>query len=172
MIAGDTPVLVHNANPAMGPEACGVGTPDGIGFPRFPAKKTASTGDGGNTFNLSGWSKRISSKFTRVPEEDAAAARQAVGLEPATNGNDLGVDGRYYEMHAEWQSHVANPGEPIVVSRDPCWNCQKKFTASAVNMQQTQIISSPSGLWAFYATGDMEFVPYTPYAPMEPPAGP
>jgi hypothetical protein len=164
----DTPVLAHNMNPAQGPDGCGIGSPSDIGFPRFPARKTASTGDGGSTFNLSGWSKRISSSFTRIPEADAAAARQAVGLDPVSNGNDLGVTGRYYDMHAEWQSYVSTSSDRYVVSRDPCWNCQEKFTAAAVESQGTLMISSPSGLWAFYPTGDMEFVPRPPYAPLEP----
>jgi RHS repeat-associated protein len=164
VVAGDTPVLVHNMNE----EQCAVPAPQDVNWPNFRSTKTAATPDEGATFTLSGWSSRISRAFTRVSTNVTAGLRNMFGMAAKGSGNDLGVNGRYFDSHAERQAYALNPGSPIIVTRDPCAECQQFFSYASVYNQESYVISSPSGRWAFHPTGDMEFIPNVPYAP-EPP---
>jgi hypothetical protein len=152
----------------MNEEQCAVPAPQDVNWPNFRSTKTAATPDEGATFTLSGWSSRISRAFTRVSTNVTAGLRNMFGMAAKGSGNDLGVNGRYFDSHAERQAYALNPGSPIIVTRDPCAECQQFFSYASVYNQESYVISSPSGRWAFHPTGDMEFIPNVPYAP-EPP---
>ena len=135
MIAGSTPVLVHNA----GPKLC---------FAEFDSGKTAA--HAGVAFTLSGYGGDVPKGFARPRLEDVMQVQDSIGKQRVPFFMDNGAgDGAFYLSHTEKQAIAHSPGADVTVTRPMCDDCFQFFTdlARATGKQHTVI--DPSGPYCF-----------------------
>jgi len=134
VVAGDTPVLVHN-------DSC---TINGVTFPDFDPSKTAANVD--SQFTLSGYGADVPPPFVRPTLEETLAVQESVGKDrvPSFMDNNAGP-GAYNLSHAEKQAYVLNPNGLITVTRPVCPDCTEFFMRAAQSTGQQIVVVGPEG---------------------------
>jgi hypothetical protein len=122
--------------------------------------KTVAT-DGGQY--VSGW-KKPPKGYDKVSPETVASHCKEIGHDLKRSGaNDQvengGFEGKYNASHAEKQSSVGSPNEPVSVSRPMCADCQRYFQKEAIFRGQDQIVSDPQFTRTFHPDGTVTRIP-------------
>ncbi len=102
---------------------------------------------------ISGW-KEIPERSTKASPEGVAAHAEIIGhnLKPENvkdNAGGKGFSGKYNASHSEKQQSLANPNEPIGVSRPMCGDCVPYFQKEAQYRKHTQVVGDPQAVRVF-----------------------
>ena len=114
----------------------------------------------GKTFAASPQGVTVSG-YTFVPERPvlnvtpADVRRRAAGIDHPVRGskNDQGIRGQYFDSHAEKKQIVANPDQPVGVSRPMCNDCVGFFSREARARGSAQVVTDPFTTRVFEPSG-------------------
>ncbi len=134
-----------------------------LAFERLPGgrgrKNTAGTAQG--EANESGYSNN-SPGYNDKPELNAKTAAAGVEAGHDVRGHvfDRSEAGRYENSHAERQTAVAHPGEPLASLLPLCPDCQRYFVALAALRETPIFVADPTGVHVFMPDRGHSVVPH------------
>ncbi|MFE9627026.1 polymorphic toxin-type HINT domain-containing protein [Streptomyces sp. NPDC006527] len=162
VLAGATPVLVHNTSCPTAAALRAAPHPSSVSF--HPSinldDKTAALA--GDIQTASGYATDIPAGYERAMPEDVLAA-MPTDRSPIFMDNS-GGPGAYYLSHAEKQASTLRPGISISVSRPMCDNCISWFQDRAKQLGVNIHVSDPDVIHVFTPQGAWRSFNYPPWA--------
>lgn len=124
-----------------------------------PRNKTIAGVEGGIR-TLSGW-KEEPGYLQKTAEVMAYSQEIGYQLKPA-GPLDKGIPGRYNASHAEKQMSIAEPNQPIGLSKEMCLDCQEYFRALARYRGKLQVVAEPKVTRIFRPEGNVDVLSVEP----------
>jgi len=148
VMAGETPVLVHNEMCPTKAALLAGPHPDDVAYPAADkSTRTQSYANGETT--MSGYGGKTPDGHVRsLPEDTLPAMGPDYVRVPHTHDNNAG-DGAYYLSHAEPQQAALNPGENQSVNRDMCDVCVMNMNNHARGTGMTTFITDPTTIHVY-----------------------
>jgi hypothetical protein len=161
VIAGNTPILVHNTGCPTAAALRAAPHPTNVSFATSVDLGSKTAAEAGDIQAASGFATDIPAGYGRAMPDQVYAA-MPTDRTPFFFDNS-GGDGAYYLSHAEKQASTLRPGISISVSRDMCDNCIGWFQDRAAQLGVNLYVSDPTSINVFAPDGSWMAYDYPPW---------
>ncbi|MGW1559316.1 polymorphic toxin-type HINT domain-containing protein [Streptomyces sp. NPDC002144] len=158
VLAGTTPVLVHNICPTAAALSAAP-HPSSITFHPSVDLSSKTASEAGSIQTASGYATDVPDGYQRAMPDQVYDALP-IARTPHPFMDNSGGAGAYYLSHAEKQASVLNPGYAISVSRDMCDDCISWFQSRARQLGVPILVSDPTAIHVFTPNGEWHSFDY------------